>query len=57
MTFQTIDTAEPSFPVNFFISQEDPVELGESDWLAIACCNYGSHRFLIDAVWETDTDE
>ena len=55
--FQTIDTAEPNFPVDLFTPEEDTAETGETDWLAITCCGYTSYPHLIDSIWETDVDE
>ena len=55
--FQTIDTAEPSFPANLFTPEEDIPETGESDWLAITCCSYIISPLAIDSIWETDADE
>ena len=57
MILQTIDTAEPNFPVDLFTSEEDTAETGESDWLALTCCSYWLHPISIDSIWETDVDE
>ena len=58
MILQTIDTAEPNFPVNLFTPEEDTAETGESDWLAITCCDYIVwHDYRFDSIWETDVDE
>ena len=57
MILQTIDTAEPNFPVDLFTPEEDTAETGESDWLAITCCSYVISPLGIDSIWETDTDE
>ena len=57
MILQTIDTAEPNFPVNIFTPKVDTTETSETDWLAITCCGYTSYPHLIDSIWETDADE
>ena len=57
MILQTIDTADPNFPVNLFMPEEDTAETGESDWLAITCCSYQFYYTTIDSIWETDVDE
>ncbi len=55
--FQTIDTAEPNFPVNLFTPEEDTSETGNYDWLIRNCCSYAFPRISIDSIWETDVDE
>ena len=55
--FQMIDTADTNLPVNLFTPEEDTAETGESDWLAISCCNYAYYNESIDPTWETDVDE
>ena len=55
--FQTIDTAEPNFPVNLFTPEEDTAETDGSDWLALSCCTYSFWPIIPDSIWETDVDE
>ena len=55
--FQTIDTAEPNFPVNLFTPEEDTAETRNSNWFAINCCGYQVYPISIDSIWETDVDE
>ena len=55
--FQTIDTAEPNFPVNLFTPEEDTSETGESGSFAIHCCSYQYYYTTIDSIWETEADE
>lgn len=57
MILQTIDTADPNFPVDLFTSEEETAETGESDWLALICCSYAFPLTTIDSIWETDVDE
>ena len=58
MILQTIDTAEPDFPVNLFTPEEDTAEVDDSsDWLALSCCTYVVFPITIDSIWETDADE
>ena len=57
MILQTIDTAEPNFPVNFFTPEEDTAETSNSDWLALICCTYAVYEQSIDPTWQTDVDE
>lgn len=54
--FQTIDTAEPNFPVNLFTPEEDAAETGESDLFAIHCCSYQYYYITIDSIGETEVD-
>lgn len=57
MTLQTIDTAEPNFPVNLFTPEEDTVETSDSDWLVLTCCGYAHVPYTIDPIREPYIDE
>ena len=57
MILQTIDTAEPNFPVNLFTPEEDTAETDNSNWLALTCCDYSVHPYLIDFILEIDVDD
>ena len=61
MTFQIINTADPNFPVNLFTSEEDmeedTAEIGDSNWIALSCCSYGTYPIAIDSIWEADLEE
>ena len=55
--FQTIDTAEPNFPVNLFTAEEDTAEIDNSNCLAINCCDYAHYNESIHPIGQTDVDE
>ena len=57
MACQTIHAAEPDFPANLFTPEEDTAEIGDSNWIALSCCSYGSYGAAIDVIWETEVDE
>ena len=61
MACKIINAAEPNFPVNLFTSEEDmeedTAEIGDSNWIPLMCCSYGSYAFSIDSIWEDEEDE
>ena len=61
MACKTINAAEPNFPVNLFTSEEnieeDTAEIGDSNWIPLSCCSYGTYPIVIDLIWETEDDE
>ena len=61
MACKIINAAESSFPVNLFTSEEDmeedTAEIGDSNWIPLICCSYGTYAFAIDSIWEADLEE
>ena len=61
MACKTINAAEPNFPVNLFTSEEDmeadTTEIGDSNWIPLMCCSYGTYPIVIDSIWEAEDDE
>ena len=55
--FQTIDTPDPNFSANLSTPEEDSAETDNSNWLAITCCGYSVHPYLIDSILEIDVDD
>ena len=61
MACKIINAAESNFPVNLFTSEEDmeedTAEIGDSNWIPLMCCSYGTYPVAIDSIWETEDDE